>query len=82
MEFKKAEDSGKKILALIILTFLMVGLPLLTLSFGIFVVFTIYIWYLFFRTPSIGGAIIPLILSLSSFISFNALKALIRWLRK
>jgi len=82
MVFKKAEDSGKKILALIILTFLMFGLPLLTLSFGIFVVFTIYNWYLLFRTPSIGGAIIPLILSLSSFISFHALRDLIRWLRK
>ena len=74
--------SGKTILALIILAFLVIGLPFFIVISIILLVYTFYYYILFFKSPSIDNVGIIIILSALTVISFYLLRMLIRWLRK
>ena len=75
-------ENRSKILALIILSFLMIGLPGLTLTFCILTAYTVYNWFLLLTSASQGNVTMVLVLSLLSTVSFYALRELITWLRK
>jgi hypothetical protein len=75
-------ENWSKILALIILSFLMIGLPGLTFAFCVLTGYALYNWFLLLTSAPQGSVTTVLILSLLSTVSFCVLRKLITWLRR
>ena len=77
----KDEKNWNRGLALSLLAFLIIGLPLFAIIFFILVVYTFFRWLNFIDVPSIELAMINILITIVTVASFLVLRKLIIWLK-
>jgi hypothetical protein len=76
-----SEDSGN-ILALIIVTFLFISIPLLLFFFAAMVYFNVNQIAKFYYTRTLGDGLLALLLAVVNTVLLFTIRYLVRWVRK